>query len=226
MNAIDKKVILLFSDLEGTLLRESDGQYDDEAMFHFLEQLDKLEKNTDSKIHLHIVSPVDLTSMKNILKKLDNNICNYNSIKKSNLSIPKGAIASKQNDGFFSSEYTEDRIFLFEGINTYDTFDIARSGKQRYVKEYVDVHKAKDDLAMCIYCGNGRNDIDAMKTVKNSGVGYVLCPKNSRTEVKGSADFVSDKEDILGLTDCFQKLNDRIKTREVNNVKNESDIER
>lgn len=92
MNAIDKKVILLFSDLEGTLLRESDGQYDDEAMFHFLEQLDKLEKNTDSKIHLHIVSPVDLTSMKNILKKLDNNICNYNSIKKSNLSIPKGAI--------------------------------------------------------------------------------------------------------------------------------------
>ncbi len=42
-----RKIILLFLDLEGTILREEDGLYDDEEMYHFLEQIDKLQKNTN-----------------------------------------------------------------------------------------------------------------------------------------------------------------------------------
>ena len=38
-----QKIIILYSDLEGTLLRESDGKYDDADMYDFLTQLDKLQ---------------------------------------------------------------------------------------------------------------------------------------------------------------------------------------
>ena len=39
---MDKKdVIMLYSDFEGTILRESDGNYDDMEMYNFLKHLEK-----------------------------------------------------------------------------------------------------------------------------------------------------------------------------------------
>lgn len=36
------KTILIFSDLEGTILREEDGQYDENEMQEFIAQVDKM----------------------------------------------------------------------------------------------------------------------------------------------------------------------------------------
>ena len=38
-----EKIILLYSDLEGTILRESDSKYDDTDMYNFLKQLSRLQ---------------------------------------------------------------------------------------------------------------------------------------------------------------------------------------
>ena len=51
-----KKIILLFSDLEGTLLRESDGKFEPEDMYSFLSELYKLQELKKAKIHLHLVT--------------------------------------------------------------------------------------------------------------------------------------------------------------------------
>ena len=39
-----EKIILLYSDLEGTILRESDRKYDDTDMYKFLGELSKLQE--------------------------------------------------------------------------------------------------------------------------------------------------------------------------------------
>lgn len=226
-----KKVTLLFTDLEGTILRESDGQYDDEAMFKFLEQIDNLQNNTDSEVLIHIVSPIEVNFMEEILDKLDRNIYSYDRIKQSNLKVPQGALASEQNDGYHSQEFLGDRILPLERIPGIYGPDLARIAKNRYAKSFIEEYKSNpyNDLVMCLYCGNGRNDLDAMKTVKRTGIGYVLCPKNSRTEARKIANFVSDKEDLPGLTECLKNLNRQLNppnTDEATNNQVKNDIDR
>lgn len=54
----DKKVILLFSDLEGTILNEKEGRYAEEDMYGFLEQIERMQSITGAEVHIHLVSPV------------------------------------------------------------------------------------------------------------------------------------------------------------------------
>jgi len=62
-----RKKILMFFDLEGTILRESDGQYDNEAMYNFLAQISRLQELTDAEVNLHLVSPVYQKQMEEIM---------------------------------------------------------------------------------------------------------------------------------------------------------------
>ena len=59
-----------------------------------------------------------------------------------------------------------------------------------------------------------------MKTVKRTGVGYVVCPKNSRTEVKNIANFVSEKEDLQGITECLESLNKQLNPLSTDEISN------
>lgn len=174
-----KRVIILFTDLEGTILRERDGQYDDEAMFKFLEQLDNLQHNTDSEVLMHIVSPIEVKYMEQLLDKLDRNIYSYDRIKHSNLKVPQGALASEQNNGYHSEEFLGDRILPLERIPNIYGDDLARIAKNRYAKNFIEEYKRSpyNDLVMCLYCGNGRNDLDAMKTVKQTGIRLCIMSK-------------------------------------------------
>lgn len=71
---MDKKdVIMLYSDFEGTILRESDGNYDDMEMYNFLKQLSKLQELTGAKVKMHIVSPISKNDMSKKLERLDKN---------------------------------------------------------------------------------------------------------------------------------------------------------
>ena len=76
---------IIFSDLEGTILRESDRSYSDEDMFNFLQNLNNLTEITDSLCELHLVSPVSGMSMNNYIDRIDKNIRSFNKITGSQL---------------------------------------------------------------------------------------------------------------------------------------------
>ena len=211
-----KKVILLFSDLEGTLLRESDGKFEPADMYSFLSELYKLQELTKAKVHLHLVSPVYQKQMNAIMKQIDKAIESFSKIHKleNSLNPIEGGAAYPDID-MISSEFTGDRIFpLRDPINTKD-FDTAKFGKADYVLNWCEHYMESDlnELIMAIYCGNGRNDLDAMDYIKRLKQGFIVCPKNSRHEAKAKTTLVSDKTDLLGITDGISKINKLIEKR-------------
>lgn len=211
-----RKVILLFSDLEGTILREEDGKYDDSAMYEFLKQIDTLQQLTKGEVHLHLVSPVYKHQMEEIMGRIDKNIASYNHISDSkNPILPIECGAAYLEDGMISEEFLGDRIFALKKPVDKGNFDMARYGKAKYVRTWCETYKDSfgKELFMAIYCGNGRNDLDAMGYVKDQEHGLVVCPKNSRTEVKEKASYVSEKTDLPGITDGMAEINKQIKKK-------------
>lgn len=96
-----EKIILLYSDLEGTILRESDSKYDDTDMYNFLKQLSKLQELMDAKVRMHIVSPVSQNQMTDILEKLDKSFTSFNRLQKEpikKLRYVEGAAASSKDE--------------------------------------------------------------------------------------------------------------------------------
>ena len=73
--------------------------------------------------------------------------------------------------------------------------------------------EAYPDAKLYIYAGNGRNDILAMKRIKANPRGFVICPENSRTEVKKISNFVSGQKDIKGITEGLKKINEAVLAR-------------
>ena len=69
------------------------------------------------------------------------------------------------------------------------------------------------NLIMAIYCGNGRNDLDAMKYIRNRKDGFVVCPQNSRQQAKAIANFVSKKTDLFGISEGIGNINKEIEKR-------------
>lgn len=213
-----KKIVLLFLDLEGTILREEDGLYDDEEMYYFLEQIDKLQKNTNAQVKIHLVSPVYKDVMEKIMYKIDMNIHSYNRIHRGNAYIKEieGAACYPEEE-MQSEEFEGDRIVpLKRPINSQD-FDTARYGKAHYVRNWYEAYDENvyTDIGMCIYCGNGRNDIAAIDYVNSRKNGFAVCPNNSRTDAKKRAFFVSEKTDLLGITEGIGAINERIEKRNV-----------
>lgn len=213
------KSILLFTDLEGTLLRESDGQYDEAEMSKFLLMIDKLQKETGMMVDIHIVSPMLPEMMKRILDRIDKSIYNFNS-SAHRVSAICGATASP--------ETKPDECYLIDKRimplpKSYSSITDATYGKLNYVKEWINAMQLKERFGMAIYCGNGRNDIEAMKFIKAQAKGYVVCPKNSRTEIKGFADYLSTEEDLPGVTEGIDDIIKKITKKE---KKVEDDLEK
>lgn len=211
-----QKIILLFSDLEGTILRELDGQYSDEDMNAFLSQIDELQKLTEAEVHLHLVSPVYIKQMEQIMRKIDGNIAKYNLTNKVKKYIPpiESAAAYPETE-MLAEDFLGDRIVaLKKPINEMD-FDTAQHGKQHYVRLWCETYNEsqRKELLMAIYCGNGRNDLTAMNYVNKQKQGFVVCPQNSRREAKAKAFHVSEKTDLLGITEGIEKINREIEKR-------------
>lgn len=62
---MNKNVILYFTDLEGTMLREKDGQYDREELYKLFGQLSDLQNSLQADVKINIVSPIFMEQMKN-----------------------------------------------------------------------------------------------------------------------------------------------------------------
>lgn len=150
------------------------------------------------------------------MKQIDNAIAFFNKLNKwENTLDPIEGGAAYPDIDMISSEFTGDRIVpLREPVNTKD-FDTAKFGKADYVLNWCEHYMESDlnELIMAIYCGNGRNDLDAMDYIKRLKQGFIVCPKNSRHEAKAKTTLVSDKTDLLGITDGISKINKLIEKR-------------
>ena len=217
------KTILYFTDLEGTILEENSGNYDDEQMFYFLEELKRLQDIRDSYVRIHIISPITVDEMEKIVNRINKIISNFNKNMRANLKPIDGAVASLQNNEYYEDEFRYDRISIFSEPIDRNNPDMGSYGKLDYVNMWKTAYK---DLDMCIYAGNGRNDIEAMKSIKELGTrGIVICPKNSRTQVKEMANYVANSTDLRGIIECMKLLNSDLAMQKEENTKKE-DYER
>ena len=73
-----EKIILLYSDLEGTILNESSRTFEDIEMYNFLKQLSRLQELMNAKVRMHIISPISQNEMTEILRNLDTSFFNFN----------------------------------------------------------------------------------------------------------------------------------------------------
>lgn len=200
---MNNKAILMFCDLEGTLLNEKNGTLDARKLFRFFDQINKIQQTTKSTVYLHLLSPIPLNIMNEVLDKLDTYIAKYNREKRTFIRDIQGATASYPA-GISQEENTYDRIAPFPERATKDAYDIAAQGKLEYVEKWI---RGISNLDFCIYAGNGRNDFKAIDYIRKNSRGYSICPDNSRKAVKKIATFTSENTDIEGIIDGLDRLN-------------------
>ena len=202
-----KSDIVIFTDLEGTILREIDGKYDETVMFQFLRQINRLEKLEDATAQIHILSPMTVDQMKYILDELDEAFAKYNKTSGNYVSYIKSAIAIQDNYTDWRNIPNRMLLVKYKNLNQYG------EEKLSYVESYMKAHK-DDDIKKMIYMGNGANDVMAMQKIKSNN-GIVICPYNSTDEVKKIATYKSNEEDLRGLVDGFSKLCQEVEKQKV-----------
>lgn len=199
----NNKVILMFCDLEGTLLNEKNGTLDARKLFRFFDQINKIQQTTKSTVNMHLLSPIPLNIMEKVLDKLDTYIAKYNMEKGTFIRDIQGATASYPA-GISQQENTYDRIAPFPEKATINDYDIGAEGKSEYVRKWI---RGINNLDFCIYAGNGRNDFKAIDYIRKNSKGYSICPENSRRTVKSIVNFTSTNPDIEGVIDGLNNLN-------------------
>ena len=202
-----KSDIVIFTDLEGTILRDIDGKYDETVMFQFLRQINRLEKLEDATAQIHILSPMMVDQMKYILDELDEAFAKYNKTSGNYVSYIKSAIAIQDNYTGWRNIPNRMLLVKYKNLNQYG------EEKLSYVESYMKAHK-DDDIKKMIYMGNGANDVMAMQKIKSNN-GIVICPYNSTDEVKKIATYKSNEEDLRGLVDGFSKLCQEVEKQKV-----------
>ena len=201
-----RDTIFYFTDLEGTILREEDGKFDKEEFKKLLEQLAKLQESLNATVKINIVSPIYMDQMKMLVDLFDNQIAEFNKTSSTDRLEQINSAVAFPKETYSGGDYTYDVIEPFPGR----ILDGGERGKEVYVRNWMEAYP---DAKLYIYAGNGRNDILAMKRVKANPKGFVICPKNSRTEVKEIAHFVSNKEDLEGVIDGLEKINGAVRQR-------------
>ena len=209
---INKK-ILFFTDLEGTILRDSDGDFYELDFEDLISELSRMGTLTDATVDIRLVSPIGFKRMNKIVDKMDTSIARYFRREKlvSNVKLVEAAASpyDMHSEDIVSSRKISRKIIPLP--NARHSSDIAREAKRKYLK-YV-FEACKGDIALSIYAGNDRNDIDAMQYLKRKQNGFLICPQNSITELLNISDFVSNDPDILGVIDGISKINEKIEIR-------------
>lgn len=218
---IDKK-ILFFTDLEGTILRDSDGKFDELDFYDLVTELEELGKLTHSSTEMRLVSPIGFKRMDRVVDQMDTVIMRYFKGKNSNVRLVEAAASpfDMKDDFLASHRHLSKKIIPLPKVSF--SSDIARDAKRKYLKYVLDSYKDDKSVLLTIYAGNDRNDLDAMGIIKRRKDGFTLCPENSIEQVKAISDFVSDKSDIEGIIEGLSKINENIRKR---NVSKDKEIE-
>lgn len=208
------KRIVFLSDLEGTLIN-NDGTYDEENFYNFLTELSRLGKDVGARVEMSIASPLEANYMEEMLRKLDRSIFRHERLsnEENDISIV-GATTFEQS--YINNIYSikDNRIMPIRTIG----IDTGAQLKYTYVKGLlgkdttIDGKLPNDDVLFYIYAGNGENDIGAMTLVNHLKNGLTISPKNSTKLATETAKINSDKEGILGITDCISMIREKIHT--------------
>lgn len=208
------KKILFFSDLEGTILRDSDGRFDDQDFLNLVQELSQMGLLTDSTIDLRLVSPIGFKKMDSVVGKMESLIIKYFVSKHQNPNVQLVEAASSPFD--IENDFTDIRRIskkvvplpqVLYGRNT------AGMSKKKYVSYVYDSFGENNEILLSVYAGNDINDIEAIRYIKGQDNGFAICPKNGITQVQELSDFVSSKDDILGIIDGVSQINEKIKRR-------------
>ena len=205
----DKKEIMVFLDLEGTIIEEELGQVNNDKINEILVSISKMEEVTGCKVNIHIVSPVFMHIMEEVVDKFDHTIIRYNRKNGKNLKEIQSAVAYPETK-YIQENYLYDKIIPMKISPTADSGEKDRQGKFDYVRNWIET--MKDKTAFSIYGGNGYNDMKAMEYVKRN-MGFVICPENSYEGVKKIADYVSDKHAADGIKEGLDFINKQIELR-------------
>lgn len=201
MNSSNNNTVF-FIDLEGTLLNEGEENLCEENLTNFISLIDQVENLTQSKVDIHLVSPIPAYKMQEIKDDIDKNIARYN--RRNNKSIKDVASAacdmSTQVQG--QRRAIDATIVPLPTGKNRDPQLLGLTEKELYVKYLIDYLKDRDQMGKLVYIGNGRNDIRAMKYVRSQG-GIVLCPRNSRTGVREIADYTSNLHALQGVNEAL-----------------------
>lgn len=166
------KKILYFSDLEGTLLREKDGEVDDKDLFDLVTELAKLGTLTKSDIDIRLISPVGFKKMNATVDKIDRVIARQSLLDKKNKTKIRLVEAAASpfdigDDIFLERRMSKKLVQLPEVIRLSDK---SRDEKKKYIDLVINNQSDPNDVSLYIYSGNGRNDIDAMKELKKTEI--------------------------------------------------------
>ena len=206
---MDKKTILLFMDLEGTLLSEETGKIRRDDFKRLLDEIDRLQRITGAQVSINLISPIQLDLMIGVVDRLNYYISSFNREKRSNIRDIQSATAT------FPREIIDEECFSNSVIEPFpkgaEIEDLGGTGKRKYVNDWYKYFEDRSNLLFCIYAGNGRNDFQAMKFLKEKKrKNKTICPKNSRRVVKAIADYIGETTDIDGVIAGLKKINDSL----------------
>ena len=225
-----RRETVLFTDLEGTILREADGKFSQEDMFELLAAVSEFEGLTNSKVQMHIVSPVYVSQMEEVMNEIDKCICRFNKTNGKSLDYIKQGAAEQDIEDFRDCDSAsfirrmckshDSRIVYFQDSPYMKYNGNVGYGKEKYVRQVLEEYQNNErtELVAAIYAGNGRNDVDAVRLLRAIGTKrglertkpFVICPTNSRSLLQNYADYVSDKEDLQGIADGVMTINKKI----------------
>jgi len=204
-----EKEIMIFFDLEGTIIEEELGNINIDKINSILESISRLEENANAKANIHIVSPVFMDTMEKIVDKLDTIIIKYNMNKGKRLREIQSAVAYPKIK-FIEENFLYDRIIPMKMLPIANHGEKDKYGKFDYVRNWIET--MQDKIAFSIYGGNGFNDLKAMEYIKQNK-GFIICPENSYAGVKKIADYVSEKHAADGIKDGIDFINAQIEKR-------------
>lgn len=219
-----KEVIMLFLDLEGTIIEEEAGNINVERINTVLDSINKLEEVTQRKVNIHIVSPVSIESMGRIINDIDRMIVKYNINKGTRLEEIHSAVAYPEKK-YMQEDDLYDKIFPMK----MRVDDFGKSGKANYVRLWIESAEQKENsnnpILFSIYGGNGLNDVSAMEYIKRRKNGFIICPNNSHDDVKKVADYISEENEAIGIADGIDYISKQIEKRKKINKEDDSNDE-
>lgn len=208
---MNNKDIILFSDLEGTLVKEN-GEFDEENFYKFGQELQNLADATKSNVNIVIVSPMGPTYMTKLLDQMDKSLSllERRNLAKINTVKIIAAVADFEDIPMDFNTRIDRRIDELRGVRT-RSGSFGADAKLNYISGYIKTQEehSRENLAnkaFYIYAGNGDNDVAAISFVNKLKNGLTITPANTVPKVEKIAQIKSNLSGVSGITDCIRQI--------------------
>ena len=179
-----------------------------------IKKIDEFISIYSTELRFVILSPIEVKYMIPITEKIQEEFDKFNSKHGRSFSIDL-AVCFKEDD------VDIDRLPKY----ILPMLDGIFKGKEHAVTYYIDTIQRSYNVKNTLYFGNGRNDIEAMKYLREKFApnAFIICPKNSRTVLRNNPNYITgDGPDLTGINSGLGGLIEKIKKP----VPGEDDTER